>query len=75
MEAVEVVTTEVAEEDRPSSPLPQSPPAGKSVGAAVPESGEVKSRSVDLLTVLAWLLNTVVSLMYLLLRAKLLTFY
>lgn len=70
VEAVEVVTTEVTEEDGPSSPLPQSPPAGKPVGPAVPESREVKSRSgtarlpqnpVYLLALLAWLLNTDVS--------------
>lgn len=47
VEAVEVVTTEVTEEDKSSSPLPQSPPAEKSVGPSVPESREVKSRSVN----------------------------
>lgn len=41
-----MVTTGVTEEDKPSSPLPQSPPAEKSVGPSVPESREVKSRSV-----------------------------
>lgn len=47
VEAVEVVTTEATEEDKSCSPLPQSPPAEKSVGPSVPESREVKSRSVN----------------------------
>ncbi|XP_047445437.1 histone-lysine N-methyltransferase 2C isoform X4 [Mugil cephalus] len=43
METVEVVTTEVPEEDKPSSPLAQSPPAEDSAGPSVPASREVKS--------------------------------
>lgn len=79
-----MVTTEVTEEDSPSSPLPQSPPAGKPVGPAVPESREVKSRSVKtklpenplyLLIFLAWSLNTLVCPTHLFVRAKQLTFH
>lgn len=44
-ETVEVVTTEVLEKDRPSSPLAQSPPAESSAGPSVPASREVKNRS------------------------------
>ncbi|XP_041804215.1 histone-lysine N-methyltransferase 2C isoform X2 [Chelmon rostratus] len=43
VETVEVVTTEVPEEDNPSSPLAQSPPAENSAGPSVPASREVKS--------------------------------
>uniref|UniRef100_A0AAQ5ZWI3 [histone H3]-lysine(4) N-methyltransferase n=1 Tax=Amphiprion ocellaris TaxID=80972 RepID=A0AAQ5ZWI3_AMPOC len=43
LESVEVVTTEVPEEDKPSSPLAQSPPAENSAGPSVPASREVKS--------------------------------
>lgn len=46
-ETVEVVTTEVLEKDRPSSPLAQSPPAESSTGPSVPASGEVKNRSAN----------------------------
>lgn len=46
-ETVEVVTTEVLEKDRPSSPLAQSPPAESSTGPSVPASGEVKNRSTN----------------------------
>nr|XP_015812352.2 histone-lysine N-methyltransferase 2C isoform X2 [Nothobranchius furzeri] len=42
-ETVEVVTTEVPEEDKPSSPLAQSPPADSSAGPSVPASREIKS--------------------------------
>lgn len=44
VETVEVVTTEMPEEDKPSSPLAQSPPAENSAGPSVPASREVKSR-------------------------------
>lgn len=44
-ETVEVVTTDVLEKDRPSSPLAQSPPAESSAGPSVPASREVKNRS------------------------------
>ncbi|XP_035527321.1 histone-lysine N-methyltransferase 2C isoform X3 [Morone saxatilis] len=43
VETVELVTTEVPEEDRPSSPLAQSPPAENSAGPSVPASREVKN--------------------------------
>ncbi|XP_034744788.1 histone-lysine N-methyltransferase 2C isoform X8 [Etheostoma cragini] len=43
VETVEVVVTEVPEEDKPSSPLPQSPPAENSAGPSVPASREVNS--------------------------------
>ncbi|XP_070774430.1 histone-lysine N-methyltransferase 2C [Enoplosus armatus] len=43
VETVEVLTTEVPEEDKPSSPLAQSPPAENSAGPSVPASREVKS--------------------------------
>ncbi|XP_073347708.1 histone-lysine N-methyltransferase 2C isoform X3 [Pagrus major] len=43
VETVEVVATEVPEEDKPSSPLAQSPPAESSAGPSVPASREVKS--------------------------------
>lgn len=44
VETVEVVTTEVTKEDKPSFPLAQSPPAENSTGPSVPESIEVKKR-------------------------------
>ncbi|XP_026230304.1 LOW QUALITY PROTEIN: histone-lysine N-methyltransferase 2C [Anabas testudineus] len=44
VETVEVVTTEMPEEVKPSSPLAQSPPAENSAGPSVPASREVKSR-------------------------------
>ncbi|KAK2895252.1 histone-lysine N-methyltransferase 2C isoform X5 [Channa argus] len=44
METVVVVTTEGPEEDKPSSPLPQSTPAENSAEPSVPASREVKSR-------------------------------
>lgn len=44
VETVEVVTTEVTKEDKPSFPLAQSPPAENSAGPSVPESIEVKKR-------------------------------
>lgn len=44
VETVEVVTTEMPEEDKPSSPLAQSPPAENSAGPSVPASREVKNR-------------------------------
>lgn len=44
VETVEVVATEVPEEDKPSFPLPQSPPAENSAGPSVPASREVNSR-------------------------------
>lgn len=44
METAEVATSEVPEEDKPSSPLAQSPPAENSAGPSVPASREVKSR-------------------------------
>lgn len=43
METVEVVTTEVLEEDKPFYPLPQSPPAEVSPGPSVPANKEVKN--------------------------------
>ncbi|XP_032387906.1 histone-lysine N-methyltransferase 2C isoform X9 [Etheostoma spectabile] len=43
VETVEVVVTEVPEEDKPSSPLPQSPPAENSAGPSLPASREVNS--------------------------------
>ncbi|XP_051258920.1 histone-lysine N-methyltransferase 2C isoform X2 [Dicentrarchus labrax] len=43
VETVELVTTEVPEEDKPSSPLAQSPPAENSAGPSVPASREVKN--------------------------------
>ncbi|XP_044075818.1 histone-lysine N-methyltransferase 2C isoform X5 [Siniperca chuatsi] len=43
VETGEVLTTEVPEEDKPSSPLAQSPPAENSAGPSVPASREVKS--------------------------------
>ncbi|XP_049888933.1 histone-lysine N-methyltransferase 2C isoform X5 [Epinephelus moara] len=43
VETVEVVATEVPEEDKPSSPLAQSPPAENPAGPSVPASREVKS--------------------------------
>ncbi|XP_030016154.1 histone-lysine N-methyltransferase 2C isoform X2 [Sphaeramia orbicularis] len=43
VEAVEVVTTEVPEEDKSFSPLAQSSPAENSAGPSVPASREVKS--------------------------------
>uniref|UniRef100_UPI003AAECAA4 histone-lysine N-methyltransferase 2C isoform X1 n=1 Tax=Centroberyx gerrardi TaxID=166262 RepID=UPI003AAECAA4 len=43
VETVEVVTTEGPEEDKPSSPLAQSPPPEESAGPSVPASREVKS--------------------------------
>lgn len=43
-ETVEVVATEGAEEDKPSSPVAQSPPAEESAGPSIPASKEVKSR-------------------------------
>ncbi|XP_062285762.1 histone-lysine N-methyltransferase 2C isoform X4 [Scomber scombrus] len=43
VETVEVETTEVLEENKPSSPLAQSPPAENSAGPSVPASREVKS--------------------------------
>ncbi|XP_072219663.1 histone-lysine N-methyltransferase 2C isoform X2 [Leuresthes tenuis] len=43
VEAVEMVTTKVTEEDKPSSPLVQSPPAESSAGPSVPASKEIKS--------------------------------
>ncbi|XP_038573922.1 histone-lysine N-methyltransferase 2C isoform X6 [Micropterus salmoides] len=42
VETVEVLTPEVPEEDKPSSPLAQSPPAENSAGPSVPASREVK---------------------------------
>lgn len=39
-----MVTTEVPEEDKPSSPLAQSPPAENSAGPSVPASREVQNR-------------------------------
>ena len=45
VEAVEMGTTKVTEEDKPSSPLVQSPPAESSAGPSVPASREIKSRS------------------------------
>lgn len=44
VETMDVVNTEVPEEDKPSSPLAQSPPAESSAGPSVPASKEVKSR-------------------------------
>uniref|UniRef100_A0A671YWI2 Lysine methyltransferase 2C n=1 Tax=Sparus aurata TaxID=8175 RepID=A0A671YWI2_SPAAU len=43
VETMEVVATEVPEEDKPSSPLAQSPPAESSAGPSVPASRDVKS--------------------------------
>ncbi|KAM3604228.1 uncharacterized protein V6R79_008192 [Siganus canaliculatus] len=43
VDTVEVVTTEVPEEDKPSSPLAQSPPTESPAGPSVPASREVKS--------------------------------
>ncbi|XP_068605247.1 histone-lysine N-methyltransferase 2C-like [Brachionichthys hirsutus] len=43
VEIVELVTTDVPEEDKPSSPLAQSPPAENSAGPSVPACREVKS--------------------------------
>ncbi|XP_041659164.1 histone-lysine N-methyltransferase 2C isoform X2 [Cheilinus undulatus] len=42
VETEELVTTEVPEENKPSSPLTQSPPAESSAGPSVPTSREVK---------------------------------
>ncbi|XP_077954733.1 histone-lysine N-methyltransferase 2C isoform X12 [Gasterosteus aculeatus] len=44
VDPAEVVATELPEEDRPSSPLAQSPPAESSAGPSVPASREVQSR-------------------------------
>lgn len=45
-----MVTTEVPEDDKPSSPLAQSPLAENSAGPSVPASREVKSRLKKYLT-------------------------
>ncbi|XP_028283859.1 histone-lysine N-methyltransferase 2C isoform X3 [Parambassis ranga] len=43
VENVEVVATEVPDEDKPSSPLALSPPAENSAGPSVPASREIKT--------------------------------
>ncbi|XP_060900714.1 histone-lysine N-methyltransferase 2C isoform X1 [Labrus mixtus] len=43
VETEELVTTEVPEHEKPTSPLTQSPPAESSVGPSAPTSREVKS--------------------------------